>query len=267
MKYKKIVIIGTGLIGGSVGKALLKKGLAGEVVGVCRRESSQKRALDEKAVTDCFVNDYAAALKGADIVVIATPMQAEEEMVKQIVPFLDSKTVVTDVGSTKEAIVKFAASFVDKMDFVGSHPLAGSETKGVENATAELFEGSICVVTPDGTTRKESAGKINEFWSALGATCVETPPDKHDKILAFTSHLPHVAAYALGAVQEEENIKFISTGFKDTTRIALSDPQLWAGILCGNKKNVIDSISEYEKVLDNIKQSLIKGDIVSLLAS
>ncbi|MFQ5951916.1 MAG: prephenate dehydrogenase [Candidatus Omnitrophota bacterium] len=260
MKYKKIVIIGTGLIGGSIGKALLEKGLAEEVIGVCRRQSSLDRALKEKAVSSGFVNSYEEALPGAEIIFIATPVHTIKEVFEKMAGAVTAGTIVTDVGSSKKEIVEFARRFKDKFSFVGGHPLAGSEKTGVESSNADLFEDSVCILTPTAETRGEDVKKLKELWESIGATVGIISPEKHDENLAFSSHLPHAVAYALAGARDKEIPKeMFATGFKDTTRIASSDAMLWSDIFVSNRDNVLKAIERFKKALSEI-ESAIKGN-------
>lgn len=258
-EFGKITIIGMGLIGGSIGKALIKKDLAEEVVGVCRRKTSLEKALRERSLTKGFVNSYASAVRGADIVIIATPVHTVISVMEKLGRVLSGgKTLVTDVGSTKKEIVRSAANYSDRFRFVGGHPLAGSEKTGVENSSAGLFDGSVCVLTPpDGKLAKK--GKTLEgFWRSIGVStiCVMTP-EEHDKALAFTSHLPHVSAYALAGTPEEDIPReLFSTGFRDTARIASSDAALWSDIFMSNRVNVLRAIRKYKKVISSIEKDI-----------
>ena len=265
MKFKKVVIIGMGLIGGSIGKVLLKKKLAGEVIGVCRRQSSLDRACKEKTLTTGFVNHYEEAVIGADLIVIATPVNTIKEVIVDLAKVItDSKTIITDVGSTKKEIVDFASKFNDKFSFVGSHPLAGSEKIGVEYSKEDLFENTLCIVTKDSYTKGEDLEKVKDFWEELGATVNIVDPDKHDKILVITSHLPHVIAYALAGSLKDEFAKYTATGFKDTTRIASSDSGLWSDIFFSNKENLLKSIEDFKKVLSAIEEDIENTDVEAL---
>ncbi len=265
MEFKRIVIIGMGLIGGSIGKALLERGLADEVVGVCRRESSLERAVKEKSLTKGFVDSYDEATKGSDLVVIATPVHTIKPVLDGLSEVLSGGNVlVTDVGSTKKNVVEYAAQYSDKFAFIGSHPLAGSEQTGVEAARANLFDGSVCVVTTQGLEDKDNLSGLEKFWASLGAEVCKVSPEEHDLILSFTSHLPHIAAFALSASQKKENIKFMATGFKDTTRIAASDAGLWSDIFLSNKENVLKSIKEFKASLEGIEKAIEKSDEAAL---
>lgn len=267
MKYKKVVIIGTGLIGGSIGKALLEKKLASEVIGVSRRASSRDRAVKEKAVTSAVVENYEESCSGADIVVIATPINAIKETIDKLQGCVLSKdTVITDAGSTKKDIVEHASKYKDKIRFVGSHPMAGSEKSGVENSRADMFEGSVCLLTPDKNTGIEAKEKIKDFWMSLGAEVREMSPVEHDHGIAFSSHLPHAAAYALAGVLEEKLPPYIfAGGFRDTTRIASSDAELWSEIFESNSKNVLEALEKYKIKLSIIEEAIRSGKKKDLL--
>ncbi|MDP8298301.1 MAG: prephenate dehydrogenase/arogenate dehydrogenase family protein [Candidatus Tantalella remota] len=257
MKYKRITIIGMGLIGGSVGKALMEGSLAEEVIGVCRRQSSLDRAIKGKSLTKGYVNNYEEATAGAEIVIIATPVHTENEVLEGLAfAIKDPATIVTDAGSTKKVIVDTAAGFSDKFSFVGGHPLAGSEKAGVEYSDAGFFQGSLCVLTKGASTVEKDIESVKELWQAIGADVEVTTPEKHDEILSFTSHLPHIVAYALSGVQKEEYFKYMSTGFKDTTRIAASDPRLWKDIFLSNRDNVLSSVACLRELLSEIEKSL-----------
>ena len=260
MKIKKVVIIGVGLIGGSIGKALREKALADEVVSLCRRQSSLDRAMKEGIFSGGFVNDYEEAVRGADIIFIATPVHTIEEVLGKLAEVInDKKVIVTDVGSTKKEVCEYAARFKDRFSFVGGHPLAGSEKTGVEYSSADLFESSLCVLTDGKIASENSVNILRELWQSMGAEVEIITPEEHDKILAFTSHLPHVAAYVLAGAQEEKFHKYVSTGFKDATRIASSDPVLWTDIIMSNRENMLRSIDKFKGLLNCIEEDIRFG--------
>jgi prephenate dehydrogenase len=267
MMYKKVVIVGTGLIGGSVGKALIERRLAGEIVGVCRRGSSAERAVKEKAVTSAVVEEYGESCLGADIVIIATPVDAIKSVMDKLASCVSfSNTVVTDAGSTKRDIVEYASRYSDRMRFVGSHPMAGSEKSGVENSRPDMFEGSVCLVTPDKSTSADAQKIVTGLWTALGAKVRVMTPEGHDHGIAFSSHLPHAAAYALAGVLEGKFPPYIfAGGFKDTTRIASSDAELWSEIFESNGTNVIGAIQLYKEKLSVIEEDIRCGRKKDLL--
>ena len=258
MKMKKVVVIGMGLIGGSIGKTILKKGLADEVIAVCRRQSSLDRAIKENALTRGYVNNYEEAVAGADMIIIATPVVVIKNVLNDLVKVLkDSKVIITDVGSSKKEIVDYAAQSGGNFLFVGGHPLAGSEKSGVEYSTAELFEGSLCVLTDDtNVTDRQALNEVAEIWKAMGARVEIQSPEDHDRTIAFTSHLPHVAAYALVGALPPAPLSMLASGFKDTTRIASSDASLWSDIFLTNKENVLIAIERFKEVILGIEKDI-----------
>ncbi|MFH1846076.1 MAG: prephenate dehydrogenase [Candidatus Omnitrophota bacterium] len=260
-KYKKIAIIGIGLIGGSIGKAVLEKGLADEVVGICRRESSLDRAVKAGVFSAGYVNDYEKALKDAEIIFIATPVNTMKETFKKLAEVVKNKNViVTDAGSTKKEIVDYAEAFKENFSFIGGHPLAGSEKSGVEYADGALFEGSFCILTKGNETNEEALKQVKKLWHAMGAKVRVESAEQHDKILAFTSHLPHVVAYALAGIQDKDTVSgMLSSGFKDTTRIASSDGTLWAEIFMSNKDNLLTAIRTFKAFLSELEEDIREG--------
>ena len=254
---KKVVIIGMGLIGGSIGKALRQKGLADEVVGVCRRQSSLDRAIKEKALSAGYVDNYAEAISGADMIFIATPVHTIKTVLESLNAVTENgKLLVTDTGSAKKEIVDYAARFKDRISFVGGHPLTGSEKTGVEHSAADFFQNSLCVLTRGESTREEDLRRIRELWQAMGAVVDITTPEEHDKILSFTSHLAHIVAYALTGAQKQNYSRYMSTGLKDTTRIASSDPAMWSDIFMSNKDNVLRSIERFKELFSGLEDDI-----------
>jgi prephenate dehydrogenase len=266
MRFKKVVIVGVGLIGGSIGKALIKARAAGEIAGVFRRSSTLKKALKGKAVTRGYLNDYHSALKGADLVVVATPVDGMDRVFRAIAEHAPSPLVVTDAGSVKGSVVRWAGKYKKSFSFVGSHPIAGSEKTGVESSAAGLFKGSVCVVTKVKGMDSRHLRVVTEMWKAVGATVVTMSPREHDEIFAAVSHLPHAVSFSLVGATSEKHIKFAASGFRDTTRVASSDPELWAGILINNKTEVLKGLEKYKKVLGSIENDLKRSDIKKLKA-
>jgi len=260
MKFKRITIIGMGLIGGSIGKAALENNVAEEVAGVCRRQVSLDKAIKEKSLTEGFINNYAKAVKGSEIIIIATPVHTIKDILKELAGILDDKNIiVTDAGSTKKEIVDCAADFRDKFSFVGAHPLAGSEKTGVKNSDKDLFKDTLCILTRKEQDDKSNFEKIRIFWETLGARVDTVTPEEHDAILSITSHLPHLVAYALAGVLDKKHRKFTSTGFKDTTRVASSDPVLWSDIFLSNKDNVLEAITRFKDMISGIEDDVRNG--------
>ncbi len=260
MIFKKVAIIGVGLIGGSIGEAVRRKGLAGTVTGIGRRASSIKEARRRGAIDEGTL-DLKKGVRGADLVIIATPVCLIPVIAGKISPALKRGAIVTDVGSTKSLIVKAVEGCLPKrVFFVGSHPLAGSEKRGVKFAEENLFKGTVVIMTKTKKTKEPAVRKLSRFWSALGVKrVVIKSPEEHDRIVAEISHLPHLAASALIISAGARSLEFASTGFKDTTRIAASDPDVWRDICITNKVNIVRSLDRYERCLGKLKK-LIKDN-------
>lgn len=263
-QFNKIAIIGVGLIGGSIGLAVKRKRIAKEVVGICRRRVSARAALKVGSVDAATLN-YREGLEGADFVIIATPVGKIIDIARKVIKYANNDIVLTDVGSTKKVIVKEIEKIVPPyVKFVGSHPMAGSEKRGVEAAYGGLFKKSICIVTKTKKTNEKALDAVRRFWEKVGACCKILSPAKHDYYISFVSHLPHVAASALTVAAEPNSLRYASTGFKDTTRIAASDPFLWKDIFMTNKDALMDSLYEYRKALERIETSIKRGNLKSL---
>ena len=254
--FNKVAVIGTGLIGGSLALVIKKRKLAKEVVGVASHKSSLDLALKNKVIDQGALS--LNIIKGADLLIMSTPVDAIIGLRKEILKYVNSDCIVMDVGSTKEKIVSFLER--DFPNYVGSHPLAGSEKRGVTHAYAGIFKDSLCLLTPTAKTSVEAIKKIKALWRKAGAEIICLTPKKHDRILAFTSHLPHAVAFSLIGSVPAENLKFSSGGLKDTTRIASSDPLLWQGIFLTNRKNMLTAIAVFEKNLAKIKLAIRKND-------
>jgi len=259
--FKKVAIVGTGLIGGSLALAIKKKGLAQEVVGVSRHQQSLNLAKRMGAI-DRGSRDL-GIIRGSELLILATPIEVMLSLAPKIAKFVSDDCLVTDTGSTKNVLVnKLEELFVN---FVGSHPLAGSEKTGIANAGADLLRHSLCILTPTKRTPQQALRKITLFWQKLGARIVLVEPRLHDKILSFTSHLPHMVAFSLLNAIPPNFLKFSAGGLKDMTRIASSDAQLWADIFLSNRRNVLRAISLFQANLLQIKQAIQDGDRESLL--
>ena len=259
-KWDSVAIVGVGLIGGSIGLALLQRGLARCVVGIGRHESSLRKARERGTVTST-TTDLDRGVTDADLVVVCTPVGNIVEHVCQAAAHCPAGALLTDVGSTKGQIVLELERRLDKGPaFVGSHPLAGSEKTGPEYAQADLFESRVTVVTPTPATRPQHVEQIEHFWSALGSRVIRMAPHDHDQAVAMTSHATHVLAAALAAATSPEELPLVAGGWKDTTRIAAADPQLWLQILMTNRDQVLKSIDKFEKVLATFRAALQCGD-------
>ncbi|MEK6683357.1 MAG: prephenate dehydrogenase [Nitrospirota bacterium] len=275
--FRKIVIVGVGLIGGSIGLAVRKKRLAETVVGVGPRADELKRAVALKAI-DAYATDdrtVRKAVAGADLVVLAAPVGRLETSARDLSSALPRKTVVTDVGSVKGPLVRRLESLVSpdpsrRSQFVGGHPIAGRETSGIEAASADLFAGALCILTPTDRTGPKAVETVQRFWEAIGARTVSMDPDAHDRILATVSHLPHLVAYALvNTVLELQSkngdlLSYSGGGFRDFTRVAASSPEMWRDICLFNRENLLAVIEAYEKILDRLKRLMVEGNAEGL---
>ena len=258
--FETIAIVGVGLIGGSIALAAKARGLTRKVLGVGRKQAR----LDEArrlGVIDEGVVDLAAAVRRADLVIFCTPVDRIVAGAREAAAAARPGTLMTDAGSVKGSICRdLAAGLPPHVEFVGSHPLAGSEMQGFEHADARLFEKRICVMTPVEKNSAQAVERVREFWKDLGATVVEMAPEAHDRALAETSHLPHLVAAVMAATLSPENEPLAATGFRDTTRIAAGDADLWAAIFMGNRDPVLDSLARYEETLARFRRAIEQND-------
>lgn len=255
---KKICIIGVGLIGGAIGIDVKRLGLAQKVVGVVRRQESIQESIKQKAVDEATLS-LSEGVRDADMVIIATQISSIIDISKKIIGNLKEGAVVIDVGSIKGKLVDSLDNiFGDKIHYVGTHQMAGSEKKGVLFAHEDMFKDATCVITPTKKTNTDALNFVNDFWEKLGANIVTIPAGEHDKVVAMSSHLPHVIAASLvNLIRKNENVQpFIGPGFKDTTRIAGSTPVIWKDICQWNKDEILKSIEEYKKELSAIQETI-----------
>jgi len=258
--YDTVAIVGVGLIGGSIGLALRKRDLAKRVVGIGRRTVSLSKAESRGAVTES-TTDLVKGVAQAELIVVCTPVSQIASDIERVAEACPEQAIVTDAGSTKSDIVAAVDNKLPRgVRFVGSHPLAGSEKNGPDNATADLFEDRVVVVTPTRKSDPDDVARISEFWSALGAKVLQTSPADHDRALAGTSHLPHLVAAALAAATPEPDWALCATGWRDTTRIAAGDPELWRQILLSNQANTLKSLTRFEKTLKSLRAALERND-------
>lgn len=260
--FNKIAIIGVGLIGGSIGLAVKKRKLAGEVVGVFRRPSTLRKALNGKAV-DRGTMSIREGVHDADLIILAAPVFKIATIAKEVVKFAKDGAVITDVGSTKAWIVDKIEEMLPKessISFVGSHPMAGSEKKSVEFSRCDLLRNTPCIVTKTIRTDAGSLNRVVNFWKALGAKVSVMSPLGHDRSVSLISHLPHIVAYGLAGAVPLKELKFAAEGFKDTTRVASSDPELWSDIFLTNKKEIAKACRIFEKYYHNVLRAIAAGD-------
>jgi prephenate dehydrogenase len=268
----KLSVIGLGLIGGSFARALRAAGAVSEVVACGRNPDALARAI-ELGVADRVTTDPADAVRDADVVVLGVPLSAMRDLMAKIAPALPAHAIVTDVGSTKQSVIADAAATMGSAlsRFVPGHPIAGTERSGVEASFAELFHERRVILTPTDTTDPTATETITALWRKAGATVTQMTAQHHDRVLALTSHLPHVLAFALvdrlSQMQEQDEIfAYAAGGFRDFTRIASSDPVVWRDICLNNRSALLDALQAYRDELDELTQALRNHDGAALEA-
>lgn len=258
--WNTVVIVGVGLIGGSIGLDLQARRLARRVVGVGRRASSLKAAKAAGCVTETTLKLEQAAA-AADLIVVCTPVGRIVDDVRRAAAVAQPGTLITDAGSTKGSIVvALDGKLPEGVTFVGSHPLAGSEKNGPTAAVCDLFRGRTVVVTPTERTPAKGVRSIEAFWKQLGARTVRMSAEEHDAALAATSHVPHVVASALAGATPADVLHLTAGGWLDTTRIAAADGPLWVQILRDNRRHVTAAIDRVEKSLEAFRAAINDGD-------
>ena len=260
MKIHTLTIVGVGLIGGSIGLAAKKRGLARRVLGVGRNKDSLERAKNLGAI-DAWFLDLIPAVHEAELVVFCTPVDQIADQVQAAAPACANGALLTDAGSTKGQIIKAIEGRLPAgVVFVGSHPLAGSEKRGPEHAEADLFQDRLTVISPTARTDPAAIERIKSFWQALGSRVRLMSPEDHDRALALTSHLPHLVACALAGILPPELAELTASGFRDTTRIAAGDPGLWKAICEHNRDAILVALSLLTDHLDQFRHVLEAGD-------
>jgi len=268
---RRLAVVGVGLLGGSVAKAARQGGLARRIVGIGRDAGRLQPALDDGTL-DLAVTDLDAGVRDADFILLAAPVLTIEGLLERVWRAAPAAgAVVTDVGSTKRNIVRAAERLAATrpLAFVGSHPMAGSEQAGYRVARPDLFRGATVIVTPTETTELAALKKTTEFWEALGARVSSLDPETHDRTVAAISHLPHLIACALvdGAVRAEPAaLEFAARGFRDTTRIAAGDPDMWAEIFLANRDALTATVEAFREALGELQQVIDGGRADALRA-
>ncbi len=260
--FRRVAVLGVGLLGGSLARAVRARGLAETVVGSGRRldalaEAVRRGWLDATAPVE-------EAVEGADLVVLATPVGAMAGLLRRAAPHLTPGCVVTDVGSVKECLVDTLPGLLPPgAAYVGAHPMAGSHLRGVEHAREALFDGSVCILTPTPESDRDAVARVADFWRALGCRVVERSPAAHDREVAWVSHVPHVLAFAfargLGSAPATAR-ELAGPGFRDFTRIAHSDAELWSDILTANGKALVGPLQQVAESLAALGRALEAED-------
>ena len=253
-------------MGGSVGLAAKSLVNNCKITGYGHRIETLHQAIDMGAI-DRFELDPADAVKNADLVLLCTPVSIFADILGQIAPALTAGAIVTDVGSTKRSVVRLAEQVLPrKVHFVGSHPMAGSEKRGVEYAKPDLFQNAVCITTPTSRTNARALRAVERFWVKLGMSLTRLSPEDHDRLLADVSHLPHALAAALVAMQLDQGLPLAGKGFLDATRIAAGDGALWRDILLDNRDNLRASLARLRTHLGMLEELLEKGHESALAA-
>ena len=265
--FDRVAIIGIGLIGSSLARVIRRDNPTTHITA-CARRAETLEAVRRLGIADVATDDPAAAVADADLVVLATPLSAYASVVKQIAPALKTGAIVTDVGSVKEqAIADLRPALPEGVHLVPGHPVAGTEHSGPEAGFAEMFADRWCILTPLDDSAPDAVAKIVALWRLAKMKVVTMPAEHHDRVLAMTSHLPHLIAYtivgtatALGDDLKSEVIAFSAGGFRDFTRIAASDPVMWRDIFMKNREAVLDVLQRFSEDLTALQRAIRRGE-------
>lgn len=268
MHWRKAALIGVGLLGGSLGLALKSRRLADSVHGFVRREASVHEC-ERLGVVDKAHLDLSSAVEGADLIVFCTPLAQMRKLAEHTRDQISA--VVTDVGSVKESVIQELEPIFrrSRVNFVGSHPMAGAEKTGPAAATANLFEQALCIVTPTANTDPAALEKVETLWRSVGGIPRRMSPEVHDELVSRSSHLPHVIAaelvnYVLDAAHPKEQGALCANGFRDTTRIASGSPEMWRDICMANRRQLIRALEGFAGGLNRFRVALEKGDMTTV---
>lgn len=265
--FKRVALIGIGLIGSSISHAARRAGIVGEIVGSSSTPATRAKAEELGLVTRAY-ETAAEAVKDADLVILCTPIGVYGKIAEEIGPHLKSGAILSDVGSVKASVVRDIAPHVpDGVHFVAGHPIAGTEQSGPEAGFAELFDGRWCILTPEPDTDRMAIAQLESFWRKLGSEVEIMSPEHHDLVLGITSHVPHLIAFNivntaahLERVTDSEVIKFSAGGFRDFTRIAASDPVMWRDVFLNNKDAVLEMLGRFSEDLVVLQRAIRFGD-------
>ncbi len=265
--FERLALVGMGLIGSSLARAVAQGGLARSIVGSARTQATRDKAL-ELGLAEAMFEDPGEAAKDADLVMICTPLGAYAAVAQAIGPRLSPGAIVSDVGSVKQAAIRDVSPHLpDGVHFVPGHPVAGTEHSGPEAGFATLFEDRWCILTPPPGTDDGAVAKVSALWRACGSTIEIMEPAHHDKVLAITSHLPHLIAYTivgtatnLEASERAEVVKFSASGFRDFTRIAASDPIMWRDVFLNNREAVLEMLQRFNEDITALQRAIRWGE-------
>ena len=265
--FDRVALIGIGLIGSSIARALRENGVCREIVVGDINPAHGKRALELGLCKEAHT-DVAKAVAGADLVVLCTPMSTYESIAEKIAPALKQRAIVTDVGSVKQQAIKAMRSGLPAhARWIAGHPVAGTENSGPDAGFAALFKGRWCILTPEADSDAEAQDKVQAMWAAFGSNVVTMDAEHHDLVLAITSHLPHLIAYTivgtatdLETTLQSEVIKFSAGGFRDFTRIAASDPSMWRDVFLNNREAVLEMLQRFTEDLSHLQRAIRWGE-------
>ena len=265
-QIEKLCVIGVGLIGGSLARALRKQNAVKTITGAGRNRATLEKAVS-LGVIDNYSTDIQQAAQGADVVLVAVPLGAMPAVFEQLKPVISENCIVTDTGSAKQSVIRDMQNLLGELpaNFVPGHPIAGTEQSGVDASFAELYEGRRVILTPHEKTDAQALHTITHMWQCCGAEVITMPPVHHDEVLAATSHLPHMLAYALVDTlarmdDSQEIFEFAAGGFRDFTRIASSDPSMWHDICLANREQLVKVLRAFNEDLHRLSEAVEKGD-------
>jgi len=265
--FDTIALVGIGLIGSSLARVVRARGLARRIVISTRSAATLARAA-ELGLGDAYEADPAAAVRGADLVIVSVPVGASGDVARAIAPGLKPGAILTDVGSTKVSVIQQMAPHVPAgVHFVPGHPIAGTENSGPDSGFATLFDGRWCILTPPEGCDRAATERLSRFWTACGSKVDVMDPQHHDMVLAIVSHLPHIIAYNivgtaddLETVTKSEVIKYSASGFRDFTRLAASDPTMWRDVCLHNRDAILEMLSRFMEDLSSLQRAIRWGD-------
>lgn len=265
--FRKIALVGIGLIGSSLARVIRREGLAGELAIATRSEKTRARA-EALGLGDAYFTDAKQAVAGAELVIVSVPVGSSGEVAQDIAPALMPGAIVTDVGSTKVSVIEqMLPHLPDNVHFIAGHPIAGTEHSGPDAGFAELFDGRWCILTPLPGADEAAVGRLTRFWERCGSRVDTMDAQHHDKVLAIVSHVPHIIAYNivgtaddLEAVTKSEVIKYSASGFRDFTRLAASDPTMWRDVCLHNRDAILEMLSRFSEDLASLQRAIRWGE-------
>ncbi len=270
--FKRLLIVGVGLIGGSLGLAAKARGLVEQVVGFGRTEANLKIALERGSI-DAYTFDPAEAAQGTDVMLLAVPVEATGPVMQQFLPYLPSGCIVTDAGSVKAPIIEILEALLPpSLPYVAAHPIAGTENAGAAAAFETLFDGSVCVLTPTNETDRTAVARVRALWEGVGMRVEEMDAEVHDRVLAQISHLPHLIAFSVmngllqSSIEKVDPLAYAGSAFADLTRVAASPIEMWRDICLANREALLAAITSFEAALARIKAAVAEGDGARLSA-